>query len=89
VKYLKYVRSIVIRREIRNIRRNKPPEKLWNNSNPHFLKANCDVNISKVEFWGIGVVIRNEEGLFMATTTWYMQNFADLNTTGSLLCMKS
>jgi ribonuclease HI len=42
----------------------------WRKPEPGFVKANLDVNMKIPGHWGLGAIIRNEEGLVMVAATW-------------------
>jgi len=56
----------------RNTRRTKPE--------PDFVKANCDVSMKVKGYWGISAIIRNDEGMVMASATWRTLGFEDPTT---------
>ncbi|XP_024640794.1 uncharacterized protein [Medicago truncatula] len=54
-----------------NARPHKPPNRTkWKKPEEDFLKANCDANLQVKGWWGLGSIIRNENGLVMASAAW-------------------
>ncbi|MCI48549.1 hypothetical protein A2U01_0069792, partial [Trifolium medium] len=39
--------------------------------------VNCDTNLSVADTWGLGAVIRDEDGEVMVAATWKMHGFDD------------
>jgi len=52
----------------------------WTKREPDFVKANCDVSMKVKGYWGIGVIIRNDEDMVMASATWRTPGFEDPTT---------
>lgn len=51
--------------------------KNWRKPNSWRFKVNSDVNLSQVGTWGVGSVIRNEDGEVLAAATWTVKGFDD------------
>ena len=49
----------------------------WRRPEPGFVKANGDANLQHAGSWGIGAIIRDEEGLVMAAATWKITDGED------------
>jgi len=63
----------------------------WSKPLSPFIKANIDPNLSNPGLWGLRAIIRNEEGLVMASSTWKRQGFTDVDMAeayGILMTMK-
>lgn len=66
--------------------RSQPPSRAihrnlrWIKPELDFVKANYDVSMKIKGVWGIGAIIRNQEGLVMASATWRMPGFDDTTT---------
>jgi len=42
----------------------------WKKPEAGLVKANCDVSLKVKGKWGVGSIVRNEQGLIMAAATW-------------------
>lgn len=49
----------------------------WRRPETGFVKANGDANLKYAGSWGIGAIIRDEEGLVMAAATWKVNGGED------------
>jgi len=47
----------------------------WIKPTNNRLKANSDANLQNWGMWGLGVIIRNEDGMAMAAATWLSKGF--------------
>lgn len=50
----------------------------WIPPAPNYLKANSDANLQALGWWGLGAVVRNDEGLVMASASWRMKGSEDV-----------
>jgi hypothetical protein len=41
------------------------------------VKANCDANLQVTSIWGLGGIIRNDQGLVMMVATWRIHDNED------------
>jgi hypothetical protein len=64
-----------------NLRDNQHPKLTnhrtkWNKPDPNYFKVNSDANLQVAGRWGIGCIIRNEEGEVQVSATWSRNGFA-------------
>jgi hypothetical protein len=60
----------------------------WRKPDPPLLKANSDASLRDPGWWGLGAIIRNEEGLVMASATWKVEGFDNSETAEAFGTMK-
>jgi hypothetical protein len=49
----------------------------WNKPNEGFTKINCDANLSREGWWGLGATYRDSDGILIAVATWESPRAAD------------
>jgi hypothetical protein len=52
----------------------------WTRPDPNFVKINSDANLQVAGRWGLGCIIRNEEGVVQASVTWCRNEFENAVT---------
>lgn len=65
------------------------PPRRWIKPNPNFLKANNDASLRDLGLWALGAIIRDDQGLAMATTTWQIDGFDDAASTEAFSILKT
>jgi hypothetical protein len=58
-------------------RDNQQANKRWKKPRGGNIKANCDANLKVNGKWGLGAIIRDNEGQVLASATWEMPGFND------------
>jgi len=64
-----------------NVTRSDPTRRKWLKPDLPYLKVNSDASLKNCGTWGLGAIIRNENGLSMAAATWNLDGFDDVATT--------